>query len=209
MCIGGEKDAEDAVYHPLTEIRRLHPVEQRKQGRPRFFVPSTMASEDAGTSGLETSDSVSPEERNSLRTSTSREAATTTTLSSSKGCSRCRNSNLSCGEIAKENATDVICTCIKPLSNGEYSSCYLSRGMICIACYDGTPCGQKNPGGYLCRCDQKVGEDMYLACFLGKPTCTNCSDGTPCGDLSKDGKGCFCYPPCQGQRCEYDRCELK
>jgi hypothetical protein len=144
-----------------------------------------------------------------LRT-TSTGKATTTTISASRGCSKCRNSNLTCGEIMKDNGTDVICTCIKALPNGEYSSCYLSKGTICAKCYDGTACGQNNLKGALCRCDESVGGGMYLACFLGKPKCTKCSDGTACGNVSKSGMGCFCDPVCHGPGCvEWDTCDLK
>jgi len=161
------------------------------------------------TSFRETASTIISREETILRATTTRKA-TTTTISSSRGCSKCRNSNLSCGEIAKENGTDVICTCIKPLSNGEYSSCYISRGSICTQCYDGTACGQNNLKGALCRCDQLVGQGMYMTCFLGKPKCTKCSDGTACGDVSVSGKGCFCDPACHGAGCvEWDNCELR
>jgi hypothetical protein len=147
-------------------------------------------------------------EETSLKAATTRKTSTTM-ISSSKGCSKCRNSNLTCGGTMKDNGTDVICTCIKPLSNGEYSSCYISRGTICTACYDGTACGKNNIKGELCICDEDVGGGMYMACFLGKPKCTQCIDGTPCGDETKSGMGCFCSPACQGAGCEYDYCELK
>ena len=144
-----------------------------------------------------------------LRTTSTRKA-TTTTMSASRGCSKCRNSNLSCGESLKDNGTDVICTCIKPLPNGEYSSCYLTRGTICTKCYDGTACGGINLKGALCRCDELVGKGMYITCFLGKPKCTKCSDGTACSNVSASGKACFCDPACHGPGCvEWDNCELK
>lgn len=135
--------------------------------------------------------------------------ATTTTLSSSKGCNKCPN-GLECGNISKENGTDVVCTCIMPLPNGEYSSCYLSKGTICTSCYDGTACGQTNQKGVLCQCDDKVGDGMYMYCYPGRPKCSNCSDGTVCGNVSAGGRLCHCYPPCTGEGCnEYDICELK
>ena len=200
LCLGSEpaKEKETTLQEPTTTAAV---PEQTIKSTAHTLVTSTLYAEIPS--------SIIQGEKTTLRTTTTQKA-TTTTISSSRGCSKCRNSNLSCGETTKDNDTDVICTCIKPLSNGEYSSCYLSRGAICTKCYDGTTCGENNLKGALCRCDELVGQGMYLACFLGKQKCTNCSDGTECGNVSASGKGCFCDPPCHGPTCgEWDSCELK
>jgi len=200
LCLG-EGPAKDLETTPEQSAATSAVSEQTKaKETTTMFVLPTLSGE--------TPSSLLRDET-TLRTTSTRKA-TTTTISASKGCSKCRNSNLTCGQTAKDNGTDVICTCIKPLPNGEYSSCYLSRGTLCTSCYDATACGKNNLKGALCRCDEKVGEGMYLACFLGKPKCTQCSDGTACGSVGKSGQGCFCEPPCQGQGCvEWDACELK
>jgi hypothetical protein len=198
LCLGSEQ-----AKTPLPQATTT--TEAPEQTGAKAATPPLVTS----TTYLENPSSIIRSEETTLRTTATRKA-TTTTLSSSRGCSKCRNSNLTCGQTTKDNGTDVICTCIKPLPNGEYSSCYLSRGTLCSSCYDGTPCEKNNLKGALCRCDEKVGEGMYLACFLGKPKCTRCTDGTSCGSVSKSGQGCFCEPPCQGQGCvEWDTCELK
>jgi hypothetical protein len=202
MCLGSKEPGEKAQDLRGTAATAPDPDATKALTTTTMFVLPTIYSETL-TSVLLTEETILGEE-------TTTRMATTTTISSSKGCSKCRNSDLSCGQTVKDNGTDIICTCIKPLSNGEYSSCYISRGTICAGCYDGTGCGQNNLKGALCRCDESVGEGVYLSCFLGKPKCTQCNDGTECGDVSASGKGCFCDPPCHDPGCgEWDNCELK
>lgn len=201
LCVGTQDEPDkETVKQPSTTAAAATEETKARASTTLYALPTLY--EETPSSILRS------EETTTLRITTTKKA-TTTTFSSSKGCTKCRNSNLSCGEIARENGTDVICTCIKPFPNGEYSSCYLSRGVICTACHDKTVCGQNNAKGELCRCDEEVGPGMYLACFLGKPKCTKCADGTPCGDVNKTGSGCFCKPACHGPGCEYDTCDLR
>ena len=194
MCLGGEKEGITAT----TQAQQTGAAVQAEETQAKTT-----------TTLLQTTKTADKTEPASSTTRLRITQATTTTFSSYKGCSKCSDGTV-CGQSYKEGEKDVICTGIMSLPDGEYSSCYLSKGTICNSCYDGTACGQTNQKGALCQCDQKVGEGMYMYCYPGTPKCSNCSDGTVCGNVTAEGKLCHCYPPCTGEGCsEYDICELK
>jgi len=139
MCLGGEKgnDAPDAPDRAAHYKETA--VTQEKVSMPSTTQPGKGA---ASTPGL-----------------------TSTTISSTKGCSICSDGTV-CGQYHVDGQKVVACICEIPWGDGNYGSCYLSRGRICSSCTDGTPCGGKNANGELCKCWEKLDGGGYLSCYL-------------------------------------------